>query len=153
MSSDLKWNCHVDYIIKKASKKLYSLRVLRRAGVEKDNILKVYLTTVRPVLEYAVPVWQAIPDYLSEAIEVVQKRSLKIIYPECDSYTDTVKRKGPFWPHGTVLAFQNASHFGPLWGRNRKQGPFWLHVGLFWLLFKSCFSPVKSQILSVFFCA
>ncbi len=51
MSSDLKWNCHVDYIIKKASKKLYSLRVLRRAGVEKDNILKVYLTTVQPVLE------------------------------------------------------------------------------------------------------
>ena len=90
MSSDLKWNCHVDHIIKKASKKLYSLRVLRRAGVENDNILKVYLTTVRPVLEYAVPVWQAIPDYLSEAIEVVQKRSLKIIYPECDSYTDAL---------------------------------------------------------------
>ena len=95
MSSDLKWNCHVEHIIKKASKKLYSLRVLRRAGVEKDNILKVYLTTVRPttvttVLEYAVPVWQAIPDYLSEAIEVVQKRSLKIIYPECDSYTDAL---------------------------------------------------------------
>ena len=63
----------------------------------------------------------------------------------------TVKRKGPFWPHGAVLAFQNASHFGPPWGRNRKQRPFWLRVGLFWLLFKSCFSSVKSQILSVFF--
>ena len=78
MSSDLKWNCHVDHIIKKGSKKLYSLRVLRRAGVENDNILKVYLTTVRPVLEYAVPVWQAIPDYLSEAIEVVQRDHLKL---------------------------------------------------------------------------
>ncbi len=42
------------------------------------------------MLEYAVLVWQAIPDYLSEAIEVVQKRSLKIIYPECDSYTDAL---------------------------------------------------------------
>ena len=50
MSSDLKWNCHVDHIIKKASKKLYSLRLLRRAGVENDNILKVYLTTVRPIV-------------------------------------------------------------------------------------------------------
>jgi hypothetical protein len=75
---------------KPASKKLYLLRVLRRAGVEKDNILKVYLTTVQPVLEYPVPVWQAIPDYLSEAIQVVQKRSLKIIYPDCDSYTDAL---------------------------------------------------------------
>ena len=55
--------------------------------MEKDNILKLYLTTIRPVLEYAVPVWQDIPNYLSEAIEVVQKRLLKIIYPECESYT------------------------------------------------------------------
>ena len=29
-----------------------------------DNILKVYLSTVRPVLEYAVSVWQAIPEVL-----------------------------------------------------------------------------------------
>ena len=38
-----------------------------------DNILKVYQGTVIPVLEYAVPVWQAIPDYLSDVIEGVQK--------------------------------------------------------------------------------
>jgi hypothetical protein len=38
MSCDLKWNCHVDHIIKKAIKKLYSLRVLRRAGFEKGRI-------------------------------------------------------------------------------------------------------------------
>ena len=45
MDSDLKWNSHVEYIFKKACKKLYSLRVLRRAGVNHTNILKVYLTT------------------------------------------------------------------------------------------------------------
>ena len=41
-----------------------------------DNILEVYLSTVRPVLEYAVPVWQAIPDYmyLFDVIKGVQKR-------------------------------------------------------------------------------
>ena len=33
MENDLKWNFHVDYIIKKACKTLYSLRVLRRARV------------------------------------------------------------------------------------------------------------------------
>ena len=49
LSDDLKWNNHVDYIYKKASKKLYSLLVLRRAGVEQRNILKVYLTTIRPM--------------------------------------------------------------------------------------------------------
>ena len=39
-------------IVKKASKKLCSLRILCRAGVAQDNILKVYLSTVRPVTEY-----------------------------------------------------------------------------------------------------
>ena len=71
IDSDLKWNCHVDYIIKKACKRLNSLRVLRRARVSQSNILKIYLSTVRPVLEYAVPVWQDIPAYLSKSIERV----------------------------------------------------------------------------------
>ena len=91
MDSDLKWNSHVEYIFKKACKKLYSLRVLRRAGVNHTNILKVYLTTVIPVLEYAVPVWQSIPGYLSDVIETVQKRALKIIFPEAETYTEALQ--------------------------------------------------------------
>ena len=51
LSNDLKWNSHVDYIVKKACKKLYSLRVLRGEGVSKAGVLKVYLTTIRPVLD------------------------------------------------------------------------------------------------------
>ena len=90
LSEDLKWNKHVDYIYKKACKKLYSLRVLRRAGVEQRNILKVYVTTIRPVLEYAVPIWQAIPDYLSERIESIQTRALRIIVPSIDNYNEAM---------------------------------------------------------------
>ena len=37
LSNDLKWNSHVDYIVEKSCKKLYSLRVLRRAGVSKSK--------------------------------------------------------------------------------------------------------------------
>ena len=51
-----------------------------------SNILKMCLGTVRPFLEYAVPVWQDIPAYLSKSIERVQKRALTIIYPEVESY-------------------------------------------------------------------
>ena len=91
MHNDLKWNSHVDYITKKACKKLYSLRVLRRASVSQSNMLRIYLGSVRPVLEYAVPVWQDIPAYLSEAIERVQKRALNIIYPEAESYAHAVQ--------------------------------------------------------------
>ncbi len=91
MDKDLKWNCHINYITKKACKKLYSLKVLNRAGVSQANILKIYLSTVRPVLEYAGPVWQAIPGYLSDAIERIQKRALHIIYPEAKSYAHALQ--------------------------------------------------------------
>ena len=73
--------------VKKACNKLYSLRVLRRAGVSKASILKVYLTTIRPVLEYAVPVWQFISDCLADVMESVQKRALKIVFLVEESYT------------------------------------------------------------------
>ena len=62
-----------------------------RAGVDPSNILKVYLTKIRPVLEYAVPVWQNIPGYLSDAVETLQKRALKIIFPTAESYTEALQ--------------------------------------------------------------
>ena len=67
MDKDLKWNSHAKYISKKACKKLYSLKVLHRAGVCKGNTLKIYLSMVRPMLGYAVRVRQAIPAYFSGA--------------------------------------------------------------------------------------
>ena len=67
----------MNYIVNKACKKLYSLRVLYRAGVSRASILKEYLTTIRPVLEDAVPVWQSVADYLADVIESVQKRALR----------------------------------------------------------------------------
>ena len=91
MHNDLKWNSHVHYITKKACKKLYSPRVPRRARVSHSNMLRIYLGSVRPGLEYAVPVWQDIPAYLSEAIERVQKRAFNIIYPEAESYAHAVQ--------------------------------------------------------------
>ena len=34
INENLKWNCPVDYNTAKASKKLYALRLLKRAGVQ-----------------------------------------------------------------------------------------------------------------------
>ena len=71
ISSDLKWNCHVEYITKKANKRLYSIRVLKRGGAPQIQLVKVYVSLIRPILEYAVPAWQNIPDHLQEKIERV----------------------------------------------------------------------------------
>ena len=68
----------------KASNTLYALRLLKRAGVQEQDMFKVFRSSVRPILEYAVP------SYLSHRIESVQKRTLKIIYPN-SSYTQGLK--------------------------------------------------------------
>ena len=56
INEHLKCFCHVDYITSKASKKLYAVRLLRRDGVEEQDMLKVSRSSVRPILEYAVQV-------------------------------------------------------------------------------------------------
>ena len=54
VDNDLKWNCHADYIIKKACKKLQSLRVLRRAGVSQPNILRIYFSNTNTIINYLI---------------------------------------------------------------------------------------------------
>ena len=55
INENWKWNCHVDYITAKASKKLYALRLLKRAGVQEQQE-QVFRSSVRQILEYAVQV-------------------------------------------------------------------------------------------------
>ena len=54
-------------------------------------MLKVYTSSVRYLLEYALPVWQSIPGYLSDKTESIQKRALEIVFPPADSYSDALE--------------------------------------------------------------
>ena len=54
-------------------------------------MLKVYLAIIRPILEYTVLVWRAITEYLSQKIESIQKRALKIIKPGEESYEELLR--------------------------------------------------------------
>ena len=81
VSNDLKWNHHVEVIVQKENRRLYSLRVFKQCGAPPASLAKVYTTIVRPVLEYAAPVWQYIPDFLSYKIESIQKKAMRIIFP------------------------------------------------------------------------
>jgi len=68
--------------VAKASKRLHILRVLKRGGVPPADLLKVYFALSRSVLEYCCPVWHnALPVRLSDSIERVQMRALRIIFP------------------------------------------------------------------------
>ena len=72
----------MDNIVKKAGKRLYKLYQLNSAGITQKDLVSVYVSVVRPVLEYACPIWHTnLPQYLSDNIEVIIRRALKCIFP------------------------------------------------------------------------
>ena len=82
LSSDLSWNAHVDTIVSKTRKRVFTIYQLKRAGIRQCDLLRVYVSVIRPVLEYACPVWHtSLPMYLSDHIETIQKRCLRTIFP------------------------------------------------------------------------
>ena len=75
ISSDLKWSEYVDYIVGKARKILYYIRRLKRAGLSESELVRIFLSLIRPICEYACPVWcTSLSKELSNNIESIQTR-------------------------------------------------------------------------------
>ena len=81
VTNDLSWNVHIDYVFKKANKRLYALRLLARSKVPAVDLIAIYCALVRSILEYGSPVWAALPEYLSDVVEGVQRKALQIVFP------------------------------------------------------------------------
>ena len=76
--------CNRPNTVSKASKRLYMYQ-LKRAGVDQRDLVRIYMSVIRPVLEYAAPVWStSMPGYLSDKIETIQKRAMRTIFPGMD---------------------------------------------------------------------
>jgi len=81
LDASLSWATHINTIISKASKRLYFLKQRRRAGVPPQQLLHFYMTVIRPVLEYASPVWHySITRAQSQHLESIKKRAVHIIF-------------------------------------------------------------------------
>ena len=93
LSDNLTWNEHVIHIVKKGSKRLYAIRALKKCGLTDRQLVLVYCSIIRSVLEYASPAWAGLTHYLSDQIESIQKRALKIIFPSL-CYEDALKKSG-----------------------------------------------------------
>ena len=80
VASDLKWTPHIEAMSAKVASRLYFLKQLRRAGAGLDDLLMFYCTVIRPVLEYACPVWHSsLTVAQSKTLEYLQKRAMNII--------------------------------------------------------------------------
>ena len=94
ISNDLKWNDHVDTITSKAARRLYLLSQLKRAGLSSDDLLAFYYSVIRAVLEFSCQLFhRSLPKHLSDDIEPIQRRALRIIFPSL-SYCEAIGKAG-----------------------------------------------------------
>ena len=91
LSDNLTWNEHVNLIVKKRSKRLYAIRALKKCRLTDRQLILVYCSMIRSVLEYASTAWAGLTQYLSDQIESIQKRALKISFPSL-CYEDALKK-------------------------------------------------------------
>ena len=94
ISNDLKWNDHVDTITSKAARRLYLLSQLKRAGISPDDLLAFYYSVIRSVLEFSCQLFhRSLPKYLSDDIERIQRRAMRIIFTSL-SYCEAMDKAG-----------------------------------------------------------
>ena len=77
-SSDASWTPHINTICLKTRKLVGMLFRKFYCHIDSHSLLKLYLSTVRPHLEYASSVWDPYLKKNIEAIEHVQKFALKV---------------------------------------------------------------------------
>ena len=57
---------------------------MKRVGIGQRDLVRFYISVIRPVVEYACPAWHTnLPKYLSDNIELIQKRCMKTLFPGC----------------------------------------------------------------------
>ena len=84
----------LDNITAKASRRIYLLKQLKRAGIDLKSLIQFYCASIRSVLEYACQAFHSsLPAYLSDQIERVQERVLRILFPEV-SYSKALEDAG-----------------------------------------------------------
>jgi hypothetical protein len=80
VSSNLSCSSNVDYIIKRCNSKLWILRRLKKLGADNEDLKEIYISQIRSILEFAVPVWHSsITGEERLKLERVQKSALHII--------------------------------------------------------------------------
>ena len=74
--------------------KLFFMLLVRGCGRQRPLeillSLYIYCSFIRSRVEYASPAWSSLTNYLSHLIESIEKRALRIIYPDVLSYEDVL---------------------------------------------------------------
>ena len=78
LSNDGKWHEHINYITSKAWSRIYVMRKLKFL-LDRRSLETIYVSFIRPLLEYADVVWDNCTRYEVEAIEKIQLEAARIV--------------------------------------------------------------------------
>ena len=79
-SHDLRKNNHVDYILTKATRLLSVLRRLR-SSLDQESLSHMYLTYIRPILEFACTAWGNLGTTQVDRLERIQRKESSQSHP------------------------------------------------------------------------
>ena len=80
-SNQLDMEAHVTHIIKSMRSRYWTLRNLKTSGFNTEELVQVYKTMLRPVVEYGCPVFHSsLTDDQDERLERLQDHALKCIF-------------------------------------------------------------------------
>ena len=80
LTNDLRWRENTSEIIKKVNTRFYQLCNLKKFGATADILLITWKTLLRPLTEYAAPVWHSsLLDGDDQLLENLQKKALGLI--------------------------------------------------------------------------
>ena len=78
---------HLELIKKKFNCRIWLIRHLKQAGLPQKDLATIFATVIRPVIEYAAPVYHPlITSSQSEELEKMQRKTIKVIYGHRMSY-------------------------------------------------------------------
>ena len=79
IDENLRFNNHIDHISQKISK---SMGILNRVKhfLPTNIMINLYYSFIHPFILYALLCWYASPAYLANRIEILQKKSIRLIY-------------------------------------------------------------------------
>ena len=108
LTSNFKWNTHITNITGKASQRLrFVQRILRDSNKQAKEL--GYKALVRPMVEYACPIWSPYCIKLVSKIEMVQRRAARFVssrFHYQDSVTSMIKYLG--WDNLSVRRTQQS---------------------------------------------
>ena len=80
IQNNLSWDIQVSQMVSRAARRMYMLYVLKRFNASAADLTAVYQMYIRPVLEYASPLWHScITSKQIDQMELIQKRACRII--------------------------------------------------------------------------